>query len=63
MDSLNILDSGILVEKYGNIEEISKIFYGIAGKQNPKYKILKSLRLELEKIEIRIFSIIHNIVF
>ena len=48
MDILNILDSGILVEKYGNIEEISKIFYGIAGKQNPKYKILKSLSLELE---------------
>ena len=32
MEILNILDSGILVEKYGYIEEISKVFYGIAGK-------------------------------
>ena len=46
MEILNILDSGILVEKYGYIEEISKVFYGIAGKtivnKNQKYKILKS---------------------
>jgi len=41
MDILNILDSGILVEKYGYIEEISKVFYGIAGEsfvnKNQKY--------------------------